>query len=112
MADDKKQELEEILGKALPNPLIVLAYMEHQVDLASQLIVDIAEATGVTLSAEAENRLSLLKDLLAQSSIDFANITDQLQAYKIPNAAALKGLIHRVEDKYLQAQIREGVFGA
>lgn len=109
--EDVKQSLMDVAKSQLPETFIMIAYMEHQLDLCSQLIVDIAEASGVTLSADAENRLSLLKDVLAQSSIDFANITGQLESYKIPNATSMKAFIHKIEDLYLQAQIREGTFG-
>lgn len=107
---DKKEELQKIVEDLLPSPVIALAYMEHQVDLLTQLVVDLVAATGATLPADAANRLTLLKSLLAQSSIDFSNITDQLQSYKIPNAVAMKAFIHKIEADYLAAQIREGVF--
>jgi hypothetical protein len=109
MSDDRKAELREVAKEKLPDPIIVIGYLEHQLDLIGMLLVDLAE--GSTLSAEAQDRLDRLKTLLQYSSINFANITSVYESYKLPNAEVLKQETRKVQKQYLTAQIREGVFG-
>jgi hypothetical protein len=106
---EKKKELEDIAKEMLPDPIIVIGYLEHQLDLTAQLIVDLADS--ITLTPEAQERLDKLKSLLQHSSINFLDMESPLEAYKIPNAVALKQQTRKVQEKYLKAQIREGVFG-
>lgn len=106
--EDIKKVLRETAKSELPDPIITLAYVEHQMDLMAQLIVDMAESQ--TLSAEATERLNMLKQLLEHSSVDFANLADPLQAYKIPKAIEYKENTRDVSIRYLMAQIRERVF--
>jgi hypothetical protein len=92
------------------DPIIVIGYLEHQLDLIAQLLIDLAEKSE-PLAPEAEDRLQKLKALLQYSSIDFAHITSVYESYKLPNAEALKQETRKVQKQYLTAQIREGVFG-
>lgn len=106
---DKKDELRENAQAMLPSPIITLAYVEHQMDLMSQLIIDLSE--GVTLSVPAQQRVDMLKTILQHSSINFGNLTHPLESYKIPKTAEYKAETRVVGARYLQAQIRAGVFG-
>jgi hypothetical protein len=106
---DKKHELQQVAREHLPDPIIIIGYMEHQLDLIGQLVVDIAE--GVQLSPEATDRLELLKQVVAYASVDFANISHQFQSYKIPKAVELKQHTRNIQGRYLQAQLREGILG-
>lgn len=106
---DKKEELRKIAAELLPDPLITMAYVEHQIDLIGQLVIDLAET--VDLGPEQQKRVDMLKKLMQHSSIDFANITHQLQSYKIPKATEYKERTRSVQGRYLQAQIKEGIFG-
>lgn len=107
---DKKEELRKIAGELLPDPLITMAYVEHQMDLMGQLILDVIESTGVELSPEAEARVEMLQELMKHSSVNFERIQDQLQSYKLPKAIEYKERTRTVQDRYLKAQIKEGVF--
>lgn len=109
MADNKKEELREIAKSMLPDSIIVIGYLEHQLDLIGRLVLDLF-ANQTSLSADVQSRLNDLNQLLQYSSIDFSNITSQLESYKIPNATALKEETRKIQKKYLDAQIREGLF--
>lgn len=106
---DKKEELRKIAGELLPDPLITMAYVEHQIDLIGQIVIDLAESAS--LNPEQQKRLDMLKGVMKHSSIDFVNIKHQLQSYKIPKATEYKERTRSVQERYLQAQIKEGVFG-
>jgi hypothetical protein len=110
LAENKKEQLRLVAKEHLPDPIIVIGYLEHQLDLVSQLIVDLSES-GVTLSPEAIDRVEKMKVLLNYSSVNFEDIDNPLESYKLPNAEGLKKHTRKVQERYLNAQIREGVFG-
>lgn len=105
---DKKKALRDTAKDLLPDAVITMAYVEHQMDLMAALIVDLAESANLT--GPALERLTMLKEILQHSSIDFENLTHPLHSYKIPKTAEYKKDTRIVGMKYLQAQIREGVF--
>jgi hypothetical protein len=106
---DKREILRETAKTMLPDSIITLAYVEHQMDLMAQLIVDMAESANLT--GPALDRLNMLKQILEYTSIDFENLSQPLQAYKIPKTTEYKKNTRVVGEKYLLAQVREGVFG-
>jgi len=106
---DKRDELRENAKAMLPDPIITLAYVEHQMDLMSQLLVDLSE--GVSLSVPAQQRVEMLKSILKHSSINFNNLTHQLESYKIPKTVEYKAETRVVGERYLKAQLSAGVFG-
>lgn len=108
MTEDKKRELREIAKSMLPDPVIIIGYMEHYIDLIAQLVVDLAKS-GVELPPEAQERLEKLKSMLQYSSIDFNNIDDPLESYKLPRSEELKKYTRTVQKRYLIAQMREGI---
>ena len=109
MTEDKKRELRETAKNMLPDPIITIGYMEHYIDLIAQLVVDLAES-GVELPKEAKERLEILKSILKYSSVDFNNLDDPLESYKLPKSEELKKYTRIVQKRYLVAQVREGVF--
>ena len=109
MTEDKKRELRETAKNMLPDPIIVIGYMEHYIDLIAKLVVDLAES-GIELPQEAQERLELLKSILKYGSVDFNNIDDPLESYKLPKSGELKKYTRAVQKRYLVAQMREGVF--
>lgn len=109
MTSEKKQELINVVTDMLPDPIIIIGYLEHQIDLISKLIVDFADS-GLTLSPEATDRLNELKKLLEYSSINFENLDNPIESYKLPKAKELKSETRSVQGKYLKAKIREGTF--
>lgn len=108
MTEDKKRELRETAKNMLPDPIIIIGYMEHYIDLIAKLVVDLAES-GVELPPEAQERLEKLKSMLQHSSIDFNNMDDPLESYKLPRSEELKKYTRTVQKRYLIAQMREGV---
>jgi len=109
MAKDKKQELREVAASQMADPVITMAYLEHQMDLMGQLIIDLSD--GVELPPEKAARLEMLKSVMQNSSVDFNDITNPLQSYKIPTMTEHKKQTRLIQYRYLQAQMREGLFG-
>lgn len=109
--EQKKTELQTVVENMLPPTVVVIGYMEHQLDLQGQLLLDIIEELGGELSPEMAERVNRMKQFMAFSSIDFENIENPLEAYKYPNALNLKQGTREIQRRYLNAQIREGFFG-
>lgn len=108
MADNKKQELRDVAAGQMADPIITLAYIEHQMDLTSQLVIDLASKFDLS-PAEAE-RLEMLKSIMEHSSINFANIQDMLESYKVPKTKEHKKATRTIQIRYLLAQVKAGIF--
>lgn len=107
---DVKQELLETAASMLPDPVKTIALLEHQIDLIGQIVLDLAD--DATLSEAAQERVIMLQLIMEHSSVDFEHIEEQLHAYKIPKAIEKKAYTRLIQERYLQAQIRAGVFGS
>lgn len=109
---DRKEELRKVAQDLLPDPIIVIGYLEHQLDLMAMLVKDLYTVVDETqLSDEAKERLAMLDQLLKFPSINFNDLDNPLEAYKIPKATELKGYTRKVQERYLKKQMQEGVFG-
>lgn len=109
---DKKAELREIAKEQLPESIITIGYSEHQMDIVTMLVLDIVEELDPTnFSDIMKKRIEMLKSIMAHTSIDFDNLDDTFQAYKVPKTIEYKANARKVNAKYLKAQLREGVFG-
>lgn len=110
---DRKEQLQKVAQKKydeLGAPVIVTAYLTHIIDLQTQLIKDLAGAVDQTkLSTAAQDRLALLDQVAAATSIDFANITSPLENYKIPGAVQIKEKSNVLMKEYIEALAREGL---
>lgn len=108
-----KEQYQEVAQKKfeeLGATVILFAYFAHITDLQAQLIKDLASAVDQTkLSAEVTERLTLLDQLLAVSSIDFSNITAPTEVYKIPGAIDLKNKSNILMTEYITALARDGL---
>lgn len=99
-----QKEIEEKIG----NTAILLGYFEHQVDLLTQVVKDLSAVVDTSsLSAEAQDRLNKIGEVLAFSSVDFANITSPLENYKIPMAVDTKKNLRTIQAQYLLAKLKE-----
>lgn len=111
--EDKREILRETAKDMLPDTVIALGFMEHQLDLIGQLVVDLLEIVDTTAEIDpaVRTRVDMLKGLLNYSSIDFNNLASPFQSYKIPKATEVKGITRQVQLRYLEAQQREGLLG-
>lgn len=105
----KKKELRDTAAGMLPDIVITMAFVEHQMDLMAQILVDMAE--DANLSPEKQERVEMLRGILVHSSINFEKITEPLEAYKIPKTIDYKLNTRQVQGRYLQAQVKAGLFG-
>lgn len=113
MAEKLAQLAEQEILDRVGNVVVLLGYFEHQVDLQAKIIKGISEAvqaSGVELPVEVTTLLAENDKLLEVSSIDFKNITSQLESYKLPKAVQTKSQIRDIQGIYLQAKLREGKF--
>lgn len=103
MAEKNPRELVvEELEKAIGNWTVLVAYLEHQVDLQGHIIREIAKIVDAEkITPELQALLDLNSRVLASSSVDFANLESPLEAYKFPNVIANKAIIRKVQEKYL-----------
>lgn len=111
--DEKKKQYQEVAQQkfeTLGPPVIITAYLTHLIDLQARLIKDLAGAVDQTkLDHAAKDRLALLDQVIAASSIDFANILAPTEAYKIPGAVDIKQKANILMADYIQALEREGL---
>lgn len=109
---EKRVELRDTVAEMLPEPVIIIGYLEHQLDLVSKVALDLSKLIDQTNMSEGEkNRLVALQDVLVNSSVDFDNMSHPLQSYKIPKAIELKKDTRDVQLRYQNALMREGLFG-
>lgn len=113
---EKHTRLRLIAEGMLPDTLLMLAFMEHQIDLSTQVQLDIIEEfqkEGLLdgLSDEKKQRLETLRSVMEHSSIDFKNMKDPLQAYKVPKTIEHKKDMRNVQNQYLRAQAKLGILG-
>lgn len=107
----KKEELRDAAIMMLPETVVALGYIEHQMDLIGTITMMLVDSFKDNMTDDQLAIVNMLRDVLKHSSIDFANINDQLQSYKIPKTIENKAAIRLVQEQYLLAQIREGIFG-
>jgi hypothetical protein len=101
--------VEEVMQRQVGNTAILLGYLEHQVDLLSKLVQDLAEIVDTTkITPEVQERLDKLGEVMTNSSIDFDNLEDPMQSYKLPGTVATKGKLRDVQLRYLQAKANRG----
>jgi carboxypeptidase C (cathepsin A) len=108
---DVKTELRETAKTMLEDPMITMAYVEHQMDLVSRLVLDLIDIVDTTaeLDPAVKQRVEMLRSITAHSSIDFENLTSPFQNYKVPKTVEHKEHTRKVSTRYLQAQLREGI---
>ena len=106
-----KAALQKSANEMLPDTTVTLGYMEHYMDLIGKIVSSLAHKEASNLTDEEKDLVEKLDSMLKYSSIDFDNLNDPLQSYKVPKAIEAKQRTRMVQRKYLQAQITKGVFG-
>jgi hypothetical protein len=109
-----EKRLAEVVEKRFneigPTPML-LGYMEHQQDLIGQLVLDlVAIADPAKITPDMQKRIEKLNDVMQHSSINFSDLENPLESYKIPDLIRIKQQIRLLQIEYLQALVREGVF--
>lgn len=112
--EQQHSQLRKIAESHLPPTMIILAYMEHQMDITAKVVDDLVTTLKEggaldNMSVEQLERVENLRGLLRHSSVDFDNITDPTQSYKIPKAIDNKETTRVVQDMYLRAQQDRGI---
>lgn len=110
--DEKKQELLKVATEYLPDSLKTIAFLEHQMDLMSAIILDLVEGINAeeVFNEDQLKRLESLKSLMIHSSVKFDEIDNPLQSYKIPACINQKYYTRLIQDRYLTAQMKAGIF--
>lgn len=99
----------EQITQEIGNESIVLGYFEHQVDLLMQVVKDLAGAVDTEqLSEDAKQRLGMVDQLLAHTSVDLAHLDSPYQAYKIPKAIETKKRLRTIQAQYLTVKAELG----
>lgn len=103
----RKEELAEAAASMLNEPIITMGLMEHQVDLIAKVVLALAEK--YPLDEQDQQTVESLKSVMRFSSINFNNLEHPFESYKIPKVIEGKERTRMVQEKYLQAQLREGL---
>lgn len=108
--EERRKELQEIAKDKLPDPIIIIGYLEHQLDLMVKVVSDLASVVDTsTMTQDQKDRLLLVEDFLQQSSVDFDDLSNPLQSYKLPKAKELKIYTRDIQKRYLMKQQKEGL---
>ncbi|MCR8633499.1 hypothetical protein [Paenibacillus radicis (ex Xue et al. 2023)] len=107
---DREEELRETAKAMLPDAIISIAYVEHQMDLIGSLVKDLFTLVDPDkITEDIQQKLDVLAGALQYSSIDFNSMDDPLQAYKLPLMIEKKAETRIVQTKYLQKKLQEGI---
>jgi hypothetical protein len=110
MSNDRRQELRDIAKSMLPDTVISLALVEHQLDLMAYLLKSLLNRVDeTTLTQQEKDMIAYLDQVLAKSSVDFNDIANPFQAYKLPKMVEVKNHTRVVQGKYLKKQMEEGL---
>jgi hypothetical protein len=110
MSNERKKELREIAKGMLPDPIISLAYVEHQIDLLNSLVLDLVTIVDQTkITTEMQDKINNLIETMRYSSIDFDNLSSPFENYKIPSMIELKQHTRGVQKRYLKKQMEENL---
>lgn len=110
MTKERKKELQDIAKSNLPDPIIILGFMEHQIDFMAKIIEDLVGVVDTsTLTEEQLGRITQLKEFLKASSVDFDDLSNPLQSYKLPKALQVKTETRDIQYRYITKQIDEGL---
>lgn len=110
MNPEREKELQQIAASMLPSPMISTAYVEHQMDLISSLLMDLfARLDPESLTPDIQAKLSYLQQAMTFSSVDFSNLSEPLQSYKLPAMIEKKWETRIVQNKYLLKLKTEGL---
>lgn len=112
--EEEHERLKKIAESQLPPTIIILGYMEHQIDLTAKIVddlVQVLEGAGLMTDApdQVKERIQNLRALLDHTSVDFDNISDIMQSYKIPKAIQNKADTRVVQAQYIGAQVKSGI---
>jgi len=100
------EQLWDIVQKQVENRigslLKVLSYAEIQIDIISQLVVDLSKIVDTEkITPDVQIKLDSLEQILKYSAIDFSNLSSIRENYKIPMSVALKSIMRNIQKPYL-----------
>ena len=81
-------------------------------DLMAAIILDLADVANAVdaFNEDQLKRLEVLKSLMSHSSVNFDDLDNPLQAYKLPACINQKYYTRLIQDRYLVAQMKAGIF--
>jgi len=90
------------------DPLNLISFLEHLIDLNSHLILKLSETIDLTLlDAQTLELLEYLKQFNTLSSVNFSDLNNPFEVYKIPVALDKKRYIRDIQRVYLEAKLKE-----
>lgn len=108
MTKEEIRELRRMVAEELPEPVIILGNLEHQIDLISELVRDLSGVVKAIdpdlISEGVQKKLDVLDKLLAVSSINTENLDHPLTKELLDGAIGLKGYTRIQQRRYLKAQ--------
>jgi hypothetical protein len=108
LTEQQKKELRQIVSQLLPDSVLVLGNMEHQLDLVSGIVKDLSiaiqEIAPDKLPPNFADKIEALDKFLTQSSLDFNQLKHFLYAELINGAINMKEYIRVVQARYFKEQ--------
>jgi len=90
------------------DPLNLISYLEHLIDLNSHLILKLSETIDPTLlDTQTLELLGYLRQFNTLSSVNFSDLNNPFEAYKLPVALSKKSYIRDIQRVYLNAKLKE-----
>lgn len=102
--DIVRREVNEDIGDVLN----LVSFLEHLIDLQSNLILKLSDTIDPTLfDTQTQELLGYLRQFNDLSSVDWNQLTSPFQAYKLPLALSKKSYIRQIQKIYLEAKLKE-----
>lgn len=108
LSEKQIRELRQTVAELLPDSVIVLGNLEHQIDLVSGIVKDLSlaikEIDPSILPEGFDKKLELLDKFLTQSSLDFKNLDHFLYNELVNGAVSMKQYIRFIQLRYFKEQ--------
>ena len=98
----------DTIKKEMGDPVFLVAYLEHQVDVLTNVVLHLAQAADPAVVEAIQPQLDALQTIDASSSIDFDNLTSPTEAFKLPMMVHNKQMLRSIQGRYLQRLMETG----
>ena len=103
--DIVQRQVEERIGSLLK----LLSYTEIQIDIMANLLIDMTQVINAIdstkITSEIQLKIDSLNQMLQFSSIDFSNLSDARENYKVPTTVYYKSELRDIQEPYLNLVI-------
>lgn len=98
---EKIREYRQAVTERLPEAVVVIAYMEHQVDVLTKALNILYSKFSDQLTPEEQEVFDYVNQFLSASSVNFDNLQDPIELDKLQGAADYKNQVRVLQRRYI-----------